>query len=217
VYSSPSVGRAHAWGSGSFGKLGVGSTVDFPNAVFVDTLTSGVVDASAGKQHSAFVDASGALWTVGGGDRGQLGDGGNTNRDTPVQVISSGVAKVACGNSHTCALLDTGALQCFGFGVSGQIANGGTADFNTPDDVTGYESSGAAHVGVGELHTCLVRAANGAVLCSGWNNHGQLGDATSGINRLTMIQVWGLTSDYISVEGGAYHTCAVSSSGGIMW
>jgi alpha-tubulin suppressor-like RCC1 family protein len=134
----------------------------------------------------------------------------------PVQVISSGVARVSCGESHTCALFATGAVQCFGYGWDGNLANGGIGFFNTPSDVTGYESSGAAHVGAGSRHTCLIKAAGGSVLCAGDNNYRQVGDGTS-TQRWIMTQVSGLTSGYLSVDGGNAHTCAVSSGGGILW
>jgi alpha-tubulin suppressor-like RCC1 family protein len=132
-------------------------------------------------------------------------------------VISSGVARVSCGGSHTCALFATGAVQCFGDGDEGQLADGGSADSTYPVDVTDYESYGAAHVGAGGDHTCLVKAVDGAVMCAGWNNFGAVGDGTTGTDRLIMTQVLGLTSGYLSVEGGLYHTCAVSSMGGVMW
>jgi alpha-tubulin suppressor-like RCC1 family protein len=82
LYSSPSEGRAFAWGSGTSGELGVGAAADSDSAIFVNTLISGVVDSCAGAAHSVFVDALGAVWTTGRNDNGQLGDGGNTHRDT---------------------------------------------------------------------------------------------------------------------------------------
>jgi alpha-tubulin suppressor-like RCC1 family protein len=131
-------------------------------------------------------------------------------------VISTGVARVSCGSDHTCALFASGAVRCFGFGIYGQLAYGGRAASNTPSNVTEYESSGAAHVGAGGFHTCLIKAVDGAVLCAGHNSNGQVGDGTSN-GGLIMTQVSGLNSGYLSVEGGMHHTCAVSSGGGIMW
>jgi alpha-tubulin suppressor-like RCC1 family protein len=157
------------------------------------------------------------VWTVGNNQYGQLGTADDTTRKTPVQVIYSAVvARVACGSVHTCALFESGAIRCFGYGKKGNLANGGTSDVNIPVDVTGYESSGAAHVGAGGSHTCLVNAVDGAVLCAGYNDDGQVGDGSS-TDRLIMTQVPGLTSGYISVEGGISHTCAVSALGGIKW
>jgi alpha-tubulin suppressor-like RCC1 family protein len=113
-------------------------------------------------------------------------------------------------------LFKSGAVQCFGNGDFGKLANGGRSASNTPVDVTGYASSGATHVGAGGAHTCLITAADGAVLCAGQNTFYQLGDGV-GSERLTMFQVSGLTTGYLSVEGGEQHTCAVSDVGGIKW
>jgi hypothetical protein len=109
-------------------------------------------------------------------------------------------------------------VQCFGADTNGVglLANGGTSSSNTPSDVTGYESFGAAHVGAGGWHTCLIKAVDGAVFCAGYNLHGQLADGTT-TNRLTMTQVSGLDTSYLSVDGGFLHTCAVSVGGGIKW
>jgi alpha-tubulin suppressor-like RCC1 family protein len=127
---------------------------------------------------------------------------------------------LACGSSHSCVLFGTGAVtgavQCFGYGGVGALANGGTSNSNTPVNVTGNEYSGAAHVGAGAYHSCLIRSVDGAVMCAGYNYRGQVGDGST-IEQLTMTQVSGLTSGYLSVDGGGYHTCAVSSIGGLVW
>jgi alpha-tubulin suppressor-like RCC1 family protein len=108
-------------------------------------------------------------------------------------------------------------VQCFGNGRDGQLANGGTSDSNYPADVTGYAYSGAVNVGLGGFHTCLIDDVdNGAVFCAGLNYIGQLGDGTN-TDRLTMTQVSGLDTSYLSVDGGYVHTCALSNWGGIKW
>jgi alpha-tubulin suppressor-like RCC1 family protein len=170
------------------------------------------------------VDELGAVWTVGDDSMGQLGDGESdygesSNRDTPFQVIASGVARVACGGDYSCALFATGAVQCFGNDYYGELANGSddTITQHTPVNVTGYESSGVAHVGAGYHHTCLIRAVDGGVMCSGLDRNNQLGAPEVSNQVRTMTQVFGLTSGYLSVEVGSQHSCAVSALGGIKW
>jgi alpha-tubulin suppressor-like RCC1 family protein len=216
LYSSPSEGRAFAWGSGTSGQLGVGAAADSKSAIRVHTLTSGVADSCAGETHSVFLDAFGAVWTVGSNLYAQLGSGTYAAQHTPFQMISSGVARLSCGMYHSCILFATGAVQCFGYGYYGALANGVSSHSNTPVDVTGFTSSGAAHVGAGSLCTCLIKAVDGAVLCAGYNLYGSLGDGTT-TDRSIMTQVSGLDTGYLSVEGGWLHTCAVSALGGVMW
>ncbi len=65
----------------------------------------------------------------------------------------------------------------------------------------------------GDYHACAVTTAGGAK-CWGNNAYGQLGD-NSTINRLTPVDVTGLTSGVSSVGVGRFHTCAVTTAGGV--
>jgi alpha-tubulin suppressor-like RCC1 family protein len=80
LYASPTEDFVHAWGKGLEGQLGTGLTASSSSALWVDNLT--LANACAGKDHSAFVDEQGAVWTVGDNFYGQLGDGTNTARLT---------------------------------------------------------------------------------------------------------------------------------------
>ena len=52
------------------------------------------------------------MWAWGSGVSGQLGDGGTTNRTTPVQVSGlTGVRQIAAGGSHALALLADGTVR----------------------------------------------------------------------------------------------------------
>jgi alpha-tubulin suppressor-like RCC1 family protein len=46
-----------------------------------------VTSVSSGGQHSLALKADGTVWGWGLNKNGQLGDGSNSNRNTPVQVI----------------------------------------------------------------------------------------------------------------------------------
>jgi len=64
---------------------------------------------SAGSDFScALVNGGVKCW--GSNGSGQLGDGTNTERDTPVDLIglTSGIAAVSAGGNHTCALTTGG-------------------------------------------------------------------------------------------------------------
>ncbi|MFP2897752.1 MopE-related protein, partial [Corallococcus sp. 4LFB] len=60
---------------------------------------------AAGGTHTLALKQDGTVWAWGANSYGQLGDGTNTQRRTPVQVQGlTGVASVAAGDSHSLAL-----------------------------------------------------------------------------------------------------------------
>jgi hypothetical protein len=138
-----------------------------------------------------------------------------TLRTTPVDVagLGSGVAALAAGGVYTCALTAVGGIKCWGFNIYGQLGDGTTTSPRlTPVDVTGL-ASGVAALAAGPDHACALTAAGG-VKCWGRNDFGQLGDGTTS-SRLTPVDVSGLGSGVAAIAAGLFHTCALTTGGGI--
>lgn len=170
---------------------------------------------SAGGDVSCIVKQSGGVKCWGLNFGGQLGDGTTTDSRYPVDVIglTSGVASVSISNFNACALTTGGGLKCWGDNSFGQIGDGTIIERHTPVDVTGM-TSGVASVSVGNMYACAV-TTGGGLKCWGINqNGGELGDGTMA-NRSTPVDVTGLTSGVASVSAGTYHTCAVTTAGGV--
>jgi alpha-tubulin suppressor-like RCC1 family protein len=68
-------------------------------------------------------------------------------------------------------------------------------------------------VAIGNLHSCAISAAGGA-MCWGANSVGQLGDGSLS-DRSTPVAVSGLGSGVVALTAGAGHTCALTDRGAV--
>ena len=93
----------------------------------------------AGSEHTCAVVVAGGVKCWGANASGQLGDGTNEKRNTPVNVlgVSGGVIAIAAGSEHTCALTTGGAMGCWGANSSGQLGIGTNEQRNTLANVPG--------------------------------------------------------------------------------
>ena len=196
-------GGLKCWGDG-FGSA----------PVDVSGLSVGVSTVSAGRHHTCAVTTAGGVKCWGANSNGQLGDGTTTIRAPPVDTsgLSSGVSTVSAGQSYTCAVITAGGLKCWGSNHYGKLGDGTATDRSTQVDVTGL-TSGVAAVSTGSYHTCAV-TTTGGLKCWGSNRYGQLGDGTA-TDRSTQVDVTGLTSGVAAVSTGSFHTCAVTTTGGL--
>ena len=132
------------------------------------------------------------------------------------QTPLGGIAKIAAGNGHTCAVTTTGTVKCWGLNFFGQLGDNSTTYRNTPVDVIAGPSlpalNGVSAITTGLNHTCVL--IGGGAKCWGDNGQGQLGDGST-TQRLTPVDVSGLTAGVVSITAAASHTCAVTSGGGI--
>lgn len=106
VYHSIGVragGSAWSWGNANNGRLGNNSTIVRSSPVSVVGGGAEWVQVSAGISHSAGIRDDGTAWSWGGSSFGQLGDGSNTEKLSPV-LISGGFTdwtQVSAGNGFT--------------------------------------------------------------------------------------------------------------------
>ncbi len=134
-------GTVFAWGFNDFGQLGIGTATSYnPTPAQVlgeggNGYLTGVVAISASSCHSMALKNDGSVWAWGSNWSGNLGDGTNTNKYTPVQVISGGVIGISTGYSHSVALKNDGSVYTVGDNSYGQIGNGTSSVRETPVQV----------------------------------------------------------------------------------
>jgi alpha-tubulin suppressor-like RCC1 family protein len=171
-----------------------------------------IASIAGGSSHTCTLLNSSAVKCWGVNYEGQLGDGTEMQRLTPVTVsgLSSGVRTIATRYDHTCALLYTGAVKCWGDNGSGQLGDGTKLKKSTPVAVSGL-SSGVSAISAGNGHTCAL-LKSGAVKC--WGGGGKTGDGTD-TERTVPVDVFGLSSGVIAISAAGYHTCVLLSTGAV--
>jgi alpha-tubulin suppressor-like RCC1 family protein len=213
-----SSGGVSCWGRNDFGQLGDGTTIGRNTPGMVPGMSSGVAAISAGGLHTCALMSDATVKCWGRNDRGQLGDGTNVHRSSPVTVAGLGsVMQIDTGGSDdqggsTCARTNSGGAKCWGRNDFGQLGDGTTADRFTPVDVSSL-TTGVDSVGVGRYHSCA-RMAAGGVKCWGWNIGGQLGDGGNSTSSVP-VDVVNLGGGTAALSVGGMHTCALLTSSGV--
>ncbi|MFV2085503.1 RCC1 domain-containing protein [Micromonospora sp. LOL_021] len=207
--------QAIAWGNNFYGQLGDGTTVSRVIPVRVCAIgevapcsrfLNAVKELGAGGRNSMALLGNGSPVAWGYNEYGQLGDGTRTNRLTPVRVCAVGevapcarflygIRHIASGEFYSIAQLSSGGVVAWGYNEVGQLGDGTRTTRLTPARVCA----------VGQVAPCtkylsLIRAVSASyqhnlalqpdytVAAWGWNEFGQIGNGTFGI-ELIPVQV----------------------------
>ena len=145
------------------------------------TVPSSWVSVAAGGTQTCGILTDGSLWCWGDNYDGQLGDGTQLNRTTPVPVAGDATwAQVDTGGQHTCGIRTDGSLWCWGDNTFGQVGDGtsGTSYLYHQPVRVGTDTDWST-VATGYYHTCGIHT-DGSLWCWGENSQGQLGFARQG-------------------------------------
>ena len=202
-------GTVWALGDNAYGQLGDETTTQSLTPVQVSGL-SGITTIACGESNSLAIKNDGTVWTWGDNSNGQQGDGTTTNKTKAEQVSGlSGITAIKCGYGHCLVLKTDGTAWAWGYNSNGQLGDGTRTQRTTPVQVGGI--SGIKAVAGGYYHSLALKT-DGTVWGWGDNYFGQLGDGTNNIQRITPVQVSGL-SGITAVAGGTSHSLALKADG----
>jgi alpha-tubulin suppressor-like RCC1 family protein len=210
-------GAAFCWGTNVGGQLGDSTTItsNTPRRVI---LPSGVrlVSVSVGSRMACGLASSGAAYCW--GDNVSRGIGSATVLANPAATLVDPPTPmtfrvIAVGSAHACALNTTGRVYCWGLNSQGALGNNETANSTVPVAVAAPAGASYSTIASVSNAVCAVTTA-GAVDCWGFNDSGQLGNASTVTSRIPVRALLPSTVVVRSLAGGAngFHFCAVTST-----
>jgi alpha-tubulin suppressor-like RCC1 family protein len=130
-------GQLWAWGCNNYGFLGDGTVTNRLSPAREFCSATDWCQVSAGQfatRASAAIKTSGQLWTWGRNNNGQVGDGTQTNRCSPVREFCSATdwCQVSVGYLHTVAIKTNGELWGWGCSRCGSRGDGTTTSRCSP-------------------------------------------------------------------------------------
>ncbi|EJE51366.1 Regulator of chromosome condensation (RCC1) repeat containing protein [Acidovorax sp. CF316] len=106
----------------------------------------GYRQVAKGSSHTVALKADGTAWAWGSNDKGQLGNGTQSNTEIP-QPLGAGYAQVAASYSHSLALTTDGTLLAWGNNDYGQLGVGPVGPSQPAPVRVVFEGAGASGLG----------------------------------------------------------------------
>jgi len=164
------------WGCNDNGALGIGENIPYVSTPRLSKLKN-VVSLSTGDFHTLAITKSGAVYSWGANECGQLGTGDYESRYEPTEIIwlrSINIIEVISGGNFSLACADDGYLQAWGYNNEGQIEMSPGGPVLKPKTVTLGNIRHVRNVVAGFHHAHAI-TKDGQAQASGYNNFGQLG------------------------------------------
>jgi alpha-tubulin suppressor-like RCC1 family protein len=202
-------GDVQCWGQNSYGQLGDGTTTDSTVPIHVQGLTEPTLQLTTGYAHTCALMSGGGIMCWGQNTYGQLGDGTNLDRITPVAVsgLEGEILTIKAGWSYTCVIDDHGKLTCWGMGPFDPENGCLQISFNTPTRLDWLGSAFQA-LATGVYHLCLVRQ-DGVIECRGsiFSPEDPSGSSTFDVSELK--------GEVQQIVVGADFNCVLTTEGGV--
>ena len=145
-------GTLWAWGRGTYGALGLNSTVARSSPVQVDTGTDWA-NIAAGNDTVFAIKENGTLWAWGAGSYGRLGLNTAINVSSPVQIGTMSNWKTVSSHAfHTIATKTDGSIWTWGAGADGRLGLNSVIDRSSPVRVGSSNNWSAGIAGWARTH-----------------------------------------------------------------
>jgi hypothetical protein len=204
-------GKGYCWGGGTAGQLGTGSNSSSATPLPVDMslVTEGAFSQISATSKNFAVSCGIA---VGGNTycwgsnfyNGGLGIGavGDSNKPTS-PILGNTFSTLASGMWYVCGLNPAGAVYCWGLVTPAPWANFSA----TPIAVPGATLTSLSAGSYSHRHTCGITASQ-AAYCFGFDDQGQLGDASGDSTTASLVPV--SIGPVLSIGTGHDFTCALT-------
>lgn len=198
--------RAYCWGRSGLGR-------GDPDESLTPVAVQGGLrfrTVSAGANYTCGLTTGGRAYCWGGNSYGEVGDGSTNERSVPVPVLGGlRFRHIETGEYHTCGVTDPDRkVYCWGDNRFGQLGDGTKRMRTTPVPVFGGRVF--LRVSPGGYHTCALTPTN-QTYCWGNNQFGQLGSGNLSVPLRTRPVLVAGGRSFRQVDGGRYHTCAVTT------
>jgi alpha-tubulin suppressor-like RCC1 family protein len=210
----PTGAIAYGWGaSGYGGQIGDGtaSTARSSPVSFTGSINTWTQMASGGN-FGLGVTSAGIAYAWGAGSFGRLGNGGTSNRSSPVTIVGgiTNWTQVSAGSTHGLGLTSAGIAYAWGNGSSGQLGTGGTTGVSSPVTVVGGITTWS-QLSAGANHSLGLTSA-GISYAWGAAADGQLGNGGTTSLSSPVTIVGGITT-WSQLSAGNYHGLGRTSAG----
>lgn len=203
----------YCWGRNAFGQLGIGTkSATTPSLVPVKVLGGLSFKAvHSGGNHSCGITQDDRAFCWGAGGEGQLGNFAGTDSPVPVEIVNQKWATLGLEEDASCGITLQGVTMCWGENNRGQLGDGTVLPKLGPTLVSGNHTftSLGRFGGNEDDHKCAIET-NGSLWCWGENQFGEIGDGTSGIDRLIPTLVG---NGYKFSAQGDRASCAITVTG----
>eukprot|EP01114_Cavostelium_apophysatum_P006027 TRINITY_DN17225_c0_g1_i1.p1 TRINITY_DN17225_c0_g1~~TRINITY_DN17225_c0_g1_i1.p1 ORF type:complete len:410 (-),score=28.93 TRINITY_DN17225_c0_g1_i1:12-1241(-) len=209
----------HFWGERKILKSEVLPFILKPIVLQFDPpLDANIKDISCGQYHSLILLENGKVYSFGGSNEGQVGQGNVRVVESPKLIEGlkdQNVVHIACGRLHSFAVTSDGALFSWGTAQFNQLGHQDSHSRNVPTRVEYFKNQRVKQAAGGLSHSMVLTSDNELFTFGRlYGNEGRFGiNKVSSILELMSSVHCGLFSCFVRAKSGAVHSFGKNEEG----